>query len=48
MTPQEAQDVAMRWANFNSEKVTLGEIKTALVTLANWYEDNKHRVAEKE
>ena len=47
MTPEEAQDIAERWANFHSEKLTLDEIKGALVCLANWYEDTqfdmKHR-----
>jgi len=47
MTLHEAQDVAERWANFHSEKVTLGEIKGALVCLANWYEDNR-RLSEKQ
>lgn len=44
MTPQQAQDIAEQWANLHSDKVTLGEIKLALVTLANWYEDTRHVV----
>ena len=41
MTPKEAQDIAERWINFHSDEVTIDEIKSALICLANWYEDNR-------
>ena len=41
MTPKEAQDVAERLVNLNSDNITLAEIKQALIVLSNWYEDNK-------
>ena len=39
MTLKEAQDIAERFANFHSRKVTKEEIKMALVKFANFYED---------
>jgi len=39
MTCKEAQNVAERFANFHSLHVTLDELRMALVTLANFYED---------
>lgn len=39
MTCKEAQNIAERLANFHSENITLREIRMALVTLANFYED---------
>ena len=45
MTEEEAQNVAFRMANLNSLEITLQEIRSALVCLANWYEDTKGRVA---
>ena len=47
MTLKEAQDVGFRLVNLKSDKVTLEEIKQALVILANFYEDYKHLVKEK-
>jgi hypothetical protein len=41
MTPQEAQGIAEQFVNLRSDNITIKQIKTALVTLANWYEDNK-------
>jgi hypothetical protein len=41
MDAKKAQDIAFKWANLNSLNITLAEIKTALVVLANFYEDNK-------
>ena len=41
MTPKEAQSIAERLVNMHSDKITLGEIKQALVVLANFYEDHK-------
>ena len=41
MTEDEAQNIAFRWANLNSLKISLEDIKQALVVLANFYEDNK-------
>jgi len=42
----EAQNVAFRLVNLNSDKVTLEEIKQALIILANFYEDNKYLLKE--
>ena len=39
MNLNEAQDIAFRMANLNSLNITLKEIKGALVSLANFYED---------
>jgi len=39
MTVKEAQDIALRLANFHSDNITLREIKQALVVLANFAED---------
>jgi len=44
MTLEEAQDIAFRMANLHSKKVTLEEIQSALVALANFYEDYKHLI----
>ena len=41
MTPKEAQSLTERFVNMRSDKITIQEIKQALVVLANWYEDNK-------
>ena len=41
MTLSEAQNVALRLVNLKSDKVTLEEIKHALILLANFYEDYK-------
>lgn len=41
MTPSEAQSIAERFVNFNSDNITIKDIKQALVVLANFYEDNK-------
>ena len=43
MTLKEAQNIAERFVNMHSDKITIEEIKTALVILANFYEDNKER-----
>jgi hypothetical protein len=44
MTLSEAQNVAFRLVNLNSEKITLEEIKQALIILANFYEDYKQYI----
>lgn len=41
MTEKEAQQIAEKWANMNSLDITLADLKSALVCLANWYEDTK-------
>lgn len=41
MTLPEAQNVALRFVNLKSDKITIEEIKQALVMLANFYEDYK-------
>ena len=41
MTPKEAQSIAERLVNMHSDKITLQEIKQALIVLANFYEDHK-------
>lgn len=41
MTPKEAQSIAERFVNMHSDKITIAEIKQALVVLANYYEDHK-------
>ena len=37
----EAQNIALRLVNLKSDKVTIEEIKHALILLANFYEDYK-------
>lgn len=46
MNCQEAQNIAFRFVNLNSDKLTIEEIKFALVVLANFYEDNKSKGEE--
>lgn len=41
MTLPDAQNIALRFVNLKSDKVTIEEIKSALVMLANFYEDYK-------
>jgi hypothetical protein len=41
MNLPEAQNIAMRLVNLKSDKITLWEIKQALVILGNFYEDYK-------
>ena len=41
MNCKEAQSLTERLVNMHSDKITLEEIKQALVVLANFYEDNK-------
>ena len=42
MTLKEAQDIAFKFANLRSDKITIEDLKSALVILANFYEDYKH------
>jgi hypothetical protein len=44
MTLSEAQNIALRLVNLKSDKITLEEIKHALVILANFYEDYKQYI----
>ena len=41
MTLKEAQSIAERFVNMNSDNITIAELKQALVRLANFYEDYK-------
>lgn len=41
MNLPEAQSIALRFVNMHSDKITIEEIKGALVILANFYEDYK-------
>ena len=41
MNLPEAQNIALRLVNLKSDKVTIEEIKHALILLANFYEDYK-------
>lgn len=42
MTCKDAQNIAERFVNCNSDKITIEELKQALVVLANFYEDNSY------
>jgi hypothetical protein len=41
MNLPEAQNIALRLVNLKSDKITIEEIKQALVVLGNFYEDYK-------
>jgi len=44
MNLPEAQNIALRLVNLKSDKVTIEEIKHALILLANFYEDYKQYI----
>ena len=46
MTPKETQSIAERFVNMYSDKITIAELKQALVVLANFYEDYKDRLTK--